>query len=267
MLLTIDCGNTNIVFALHRGETQLASWRTVSDSRKTVDELVSWLYPLMQLEGYQPSDVTGAILASVVPAARRALEGLCQKLFGLLPLVVGTEAVRLGVPVRVDRPEQVGADRLVNAVAAYARFGGDLVVIDFGTATTFDVIARDGAYEGGVIAPGINLSMEALHNASALLPRITVQQPERVIGKATIPAMESGVFWGYIGMIEGMISRIQAEYGAEMTVIATGGLAPLFERATEVIDHLDSDLTLRGLRMIYELNVNKRNIDGRTRGK
>lgn len=251
MLLVIDCGNTNTVFALYQGEQQRACWRTVTDSRQTIDDLVSWIFPLMQYEGIMPADVSGAILASVVPASRRVLSGLCQKLFGLSLLVVG-EDLQTGLSIRVDRPEQVGADRLVNAVAASVRFEGAVIVIDFGTATTFDVVAADGAYEGGVIAPGIHLSVEALHSASALLPRVSVRKPERVIGKATVPALESGIFWGYVCMIEGLIQRIQNEYGAVMTVVATGGLAPLFKPAIAAIDILDGDLTLRGLRLIYD---------------
>ena len=251
MLLVIDCGNTNTVFALYQGEQQRACWRTVTDSRQTIDDLVSWIFPLMQYEGITPTDVSGAILASVVPASRRVLSGLCHKLFGLSLLVVG-EDVQTGLSIRVDRPDQVGADRLVNAVAAAVRFRRAVIVIDFGTATTFDVVAADGAYEGGVIAPGIHLSVEALHKASALLPRVSVRKPERVIGKATVPAVESGIFWGYVSMIEGLIQRIQNEYGAVMTVVATGGLAPLFKPAIAAIDILDGDLTLRGLRLIYD---------------
>ncbi len=184
-----------------------------------------------------------------------ALATLCSRYFKVAPLVVGEPGVDLGVEIRIDRPDQVGADRLVNAVAAHASFGGPLIVIDFGTATTFDVIGSDGAYEGGVIAPGINLSLEALDHAAAKLPRIALKEPpQRVIGQATVPAMESGAYWGYVGLIEGLVTRIKGEYGQSMKVVATGGLASLFARATDSIDAVDADLTLRGLLAIHRAN-------------
>jgi type III pantothenate kinase len=174
-------------------------------------------------------------------------------------MVVGDASVEIGVRILVDEPDEVGADRLVNAASAHARFGGPLIVVDFGTATTFDVVDRDGNYCGGVIAPGVNLSLDALHMAAAKLPRVAVQRPEKVIGKRTNSAMMSGVYWGYVGLIEGLLSRIQAEFGDTMIVVATGGLAPLFVDATDTIEHLDSDLTLRGLTEIYRRNLQRRN--------
>ncbi|KLN61487.1 pantothenate kinase [Kiloniella spongiae] len=257
MLLVIDSGNTNVVFAVYDGHDQKGHWRATSDSKKTADEYAVWLTQLMALKGLEPKDITGAILANVVPASNYNLKTLCQSYFSCTPLMVELGKIDLGLKINIDQPEQAGADRLVNAVAGYQRYGGNLILIDFGTATTFDIVGTDGAYEGGVIAPGVNLSIEALYMASAKLPRIDIKAPSQVIGKATVPAMESGIFWGYISMVEGMVQRIRHEYGAPMKVIATGGLAQLFDTATDVIDHIDKDVTLRGLIAIYELNSQK----------
>ena len=172
--------------------------------------------------------------------------------------MVGDRDVRLGLRIDMDRPREVGADRLVNAIAAHKIYGGDLIVIDFGTATTFDVVGADGSYQGGVIAPGINLSLEALHRAAAKLPRIAVERTQTVIGKDTVPAMQAGVFWGYVGLIEGLVRRIVDEYGKPMTVIATGGLAPIFFNATDAIQHADPDITLVGLLEIHRLNIQEK---------
>ncbi len=260
MLLAIDAGNTNILFAVHDSDgVNLGSWRTSTDSRRTADEYVVWLTQLMKLENVKPGQIDAAIIASVVPAAMFALKSLCRRYFQIEPMVVGDPGVEIGIDVRIARPDQVGADRLVNGVAAFNRFGGPLIVIDFGTATTFDVIAADGAYEGGVIAPGINLSLEALDRAAAKLPRIALKgPPERVIGNATVPAMESGAYWGYVGLIEGIVSRIKDEYGPPMKVIATGGLAPLFAQAADCIDEIDPDITMRGLCHIHRINAERR---------
>ncbi len=256
MLLAIDSGNTNIVFAVYDGaDTLRGSWRASTEAKRTADEYAVWLIQLMALDGLTPEDVDGAIIANVVPATMYALKTLCTRYFKVAPLVVGEPGVDVGIAVRVSRPDQVGEDRLVNAVAAFAKHGGPLIVIDFGTATTFDVIGEDGAYEGGVIAPGINLSLEALDRAAAKLPRIAIKEPpQQVIGQATVPAMESGAYWGYVGLIEGLVARIKAEYSRAMTVVATGGLAPLFARATECIEEVDLDLTLRGLLAVYRAN-------------
>ncbi len=254
MLLAIDSGNTNIVFAVYDGDERRGEWRSSADPSRTADEYAVWLTQLMALEGLTRDDISDAIIANVVPAAAYSLRALCRDYFTSEPLIVGEPGVELGVEALVDHPEEVGADRLVNTVGAYQRHGGPLIVIDFGTATTFDIIDDEGNYYGGVIAPGINLSLEALHVAAAKLPRIAVKQPERVIGKATVPAMQSGVFWGYIGLIENIVRRVAEEYGADMKVVATGGLAPLFAEATEAIDHLDPELTMRGLLEIYRRN-------------
>lgn len=255
MLLAIDSGNTNVVFAVYdEADALRGAWRASSDAHRTADEYAVWLTQLMALEGLTPGDIDGAIIANVVPAAFYDLKTLCSRYFGTAPLVVGEPGVTLGIEVAIERPEQVGEDRLVNAVAAHARYDGPLIIIDFGTATTFDVIGADGSYQGGIIAPGIHLSIEALDRAAAKLPGVGIRRPKSVIGKATVPAMESGVYWGYVGLIEGLVARIKAEYGESLTVIATGGLAPVFADAADVIQHIDQDLTLRGLLAVYRAN-------------
>jgi type III pantothenate kinase len=255
MLLAIDAGNTNIVFAVFDGEQVRGEWRASTDTDRTADELGVWLTQLLTIEGLKREDIHAAIIASVVPAMVFSLKTLCRRYFRCDPLVVGGEGVNLGINILLDRPEEVGADRLVNAVAAHKCYQGPMIVIDFGTATTFDVIDTEGNYCGGAIAPGINLSLEALHMAAAKLPRVAIGRPRQVIGKATVPAMQSGIFWGYVGLIEGLVKRIQEEYGSDMLVVATGGLAPLFAESTRVIHKLDPDLTLRGLLEIHRRNA------------
>ena len=252
MLLAIDSGNTNIVFAVFdHDDTVLGEWRSSTDANRTADEFGIWLEQLMQLEGLTRDRINSAIIATVVPATLFSLKTLVRKYFKCEPLVVGEPNVDIGIPVRA---QQVGADRLVNALAAHEKYGGPLIVVDFGTATTFDVVDSDGGYCGGVIAPGVNLSSEALHQAAAQLPRVAVERPETVIGTSTVPAMQSGIYWGYLSMVEGLISRIQAEYGEPMKVIATGGLSVLFADATDAIHVTDPDLTLTGLVEIYRRN-------------
>lgn len=258
MLLAIDSGNTNIVFAVFDGDSVHGEWRSSTTTERTADEFGVWLTQLMSLSGMHPRDIKAAIIATVVPATLFSLKTLCRKYFGCEPLVVGEPEVELGLSVLLDRPEEVGADRLVNAVAAHKFYTGPLIVIDFGTATTFDVVDAQGNYCGGAIAPGPNLSLEALHAAAAKLPRVAIGRPKQVIGRATVPAMQSGVFWGYVGLIEGLVSRIQAEFGTPMTVVATGGLAPLFMDATRVIQHIAPDLTLKGLLEIHRRNDRSR---------
>ena len=257
MLLAIDSGNTNIVFAIYDGDERRGEWRAASDAKRTADEYAVWLTQLMAISGLSRDDVTAAIIATVVPETLFDLKSLCRNYFDTEPMIIGDPSVDIGVGILVNEPDEVGADRLVNAASAHWRYGGPLIVIDFGTATTFDIVDEKGNYYGGVIAPGINLSLDALHLAAAKLPRVAVQRPETVIGKRTIPAMMSGVYWGYVGLIEGLLSRIQTEFGSTMTVVATGGLAPLFAEATEAIQHLDSDLTLRGLAEIYQRNMTR----------
>jgi len=245
--LVIDAGNTNIAFAIYTGETRRGRWRIATDSRRTADEYAVWLTQLMQLDGLDRRTVDAAIIASVVPGVTANLRRLCARYVLAEPMVAGEGGIGYDIPVRLDHPEEIGADRLVNAVAAHERYGGPCIVVDFGTATTFDIVAADGGYEGGVIAPGIHASMDALHASAAKLPGVAIKRPARVIGTSTVPAIQSGVFWGYIGLIEGLIQRITAEHGGRPTVIATGGLASMFDAETTAIDHVDGDLTLRGL--------------------
>jgi type III pantothenate kinase len=255
MLLAIDAGNTNIVFAVHDGKEIRAEWRAVTKTSRTADEYAILLKQLLDTRGLRFEDIDSAIIATVVPAALFDLRQLCKRYLNCEALVIGDPNVTLGIGVNVDRPEAVGADRLVNAVAAHATYKGAVIVVDFGTATTFDIISAKGDYEGGVIAPGVNLSAEALHQGAAMLPRVAVQRTQSVIGKDTVPAMQSGLFWGYIGLIEGIVARIKAEYGEPMIVVATGGLATPFHRQTPAIDELDPDLTIRGLILIHERNT------------
>lgn len=253
MLLAIEQGNTNTLFAVHDGEKWIAQWRSATDSSRTADEYAVWLSQLLQMQGLELAILDGCIISSVVPQSIFNLRNLSRRYLHKEPLVIGENA-RLGVEVRIDKPSEAGADRLVNAIGAHVAYQGVLIVIDSGTATTFDVVAEDGAFEGGVIAPGINLSMEALHLAAARLPRVAIQKPRRVIGRDTVSAMQSGVFWGYIALIEGLIDRIRAEYGKTITVVATGGVASLFEGATNKIDIFDPDLTIRGMLEVWRRN-------------
>jgi type III pantothenate kinase len=255
MLLAIDAGNTNIVFAVCEGKEIRAEWRAVMDQARTADEYAVLLGPLLALAGLSFADVDSTIIATVVPAALFDLRLFCRRYLNCEPLVIGESNVDLGIEINVDRPAAVGADRLVNTVAAHERYKGALIVVDFGTATTFDVVSAAGNYEGGVIAPGVNVSAEALHMAAAMLPRVAIQRTQSVIGKDTVPAMQSGLYWGYLALVEGLVARIRSEYAEPMTVIGTGGLASLFYRQTQVIDHLDADLTVRGLVLIHARNT------------
>lgn len=256
MLLAIDVGNTNCVFALHDGERELAAFRCRTEHARTADEYYVWLQQLMTLNGIV-GRITDVIVSSVVPQVVFNLRVLSDKYFRTRPLVVGKPEVKLGVPVRVDADTTVGADRLVNTVGAFDRYGGDLVVVDFGTATTFDVVGHDGAYEGGVIAPGVNLSLKALSQAAAALPYIDVTHPDKVVGTNTRACMQSGIYWGYIGLIEGLCARIAAERGRKMRVVGTGGLSTLFDQGTDIFDHIDTDLTIHGLVLIHARNSPK----------
>jgi type III pantothenate kinase len=253
MLLAIEQGNTNTMFAVHDGKEWIAQWRTATDSMRTADEYAVWLHQLLEMQGLKLADLDACIVASVVPQSIFNLRNLSRRYLHIEPLVIG-ENVNLGVDVRIEKPSEAGADRLVNAIGAHMTYKGALLVIDSGTATTFDLVASDGAFEGGAIAPGINLSMQALHSAAARLPRVAIQRPLRVIGKDTVASMQSGVFWGYVALIDGLVARIKAEYPEPLTVIATGGVASLFEGATTSIDHFDHDLTIRGLLEIWLRN-------------
>lgn len=265
MLLVIDCGNTNTVFAVYEEgqEAPVGAWRTSTNADRTADEYAVWLTQLMALDDLETNRIESVIIATVVPATLFNLKTLCRKHFEIDPMVIGEKPLEIGIDVRIERPEEVGADRVVNAVSAHALYGGPLIIVDFGTATTFDVVESDGAYAGGVICPGINLSLDALYMAAAQLPRVAIRPPERlpgdndpvrVIGKNTRACMQSGIFWGYVAMIEGLVDRIRTEYGQPMKVVGTGGLAALFADWTPVIEIVDDDLTLAGLRMIHDRN-------------
>jgi type III pantothenate kinase len=257
LLLAIDVGNTNTVFALYRERAPMGQWRISTVRERTADEYAAALTQLMALKGFGQADVGAAVISSVVPQALIPLRSMCREFFDCAAKVVG-ENLAVTIPVLIENPREVGADRLVNAVAAHSRYGGPLIVVDFGTATTFDVIDEDGRYCGGVIATGVNLSLEALHQAAAKLPRIAVEAPPQVIGSSTVTAMQSGVYWGYVSLVEGMVARIKREFGAPMKVIATGGLAGLFAGATDVIEHQDRDLTMAGLVELFYADLAQR---------
>ena len=253
MLLAIDAGNTNLVFALLEDGVIRARWRIATDPRRTADQYAVWLHQLLQLEGHGRDAVDAVIIGTVVPRALHNLEVLARKYFGVEPLVAGRGAAEWGIELDVAEPKSVGADRALNAIAAHAIHQGDLIVIDFGTATTFDVVDRSGAYKGGIIAPGINLSLDALVTAAAKLPRIAIEAPGSVsvIGRTTEEQMLIGIYWGYVAMIEGLIERMKAEIGRPVTVVATGGLATLFDQQTEVFDVIEPDLTVQGLSLLH----------------
>lgn len=254
MLLAIDAGNTNVVFALVREGSIIARWRIATEARRTADEYAVWLSQLLQLEGHDRKDITGVIIATVVPRALHNLQTLARKYFKSEPLIAGQPPVEWGIEIDVKEPSSLGADRAVNTIAAHALFPGDLIVIDFGTATTFEVVDYTGAYKGGIICPGINLSLDALVTAAAKLPRIAIEAPAdtSVIGRDTMSQMHIGIYWGYVGMLEGLVARIKAEVGRPVKVIATGGLATLFEKQTDVFDAVEPDLTIQGLAMLWD---------------
>lgn len=251
MLLAIDVGNTNSVIALYDGDEPSSVWRTSTSSTRTADEYAVWLSGLMGMSGRRFEDVTDCIISNVVPQSMFHLRNLSRRYFNREPLVIAHNNIP-GVAVRIPKPSEAGADRLVNSVGAYIAHGGPLIVVDSGTATNFDIVGRDGAFEGGVIAPGINLSMQALHDAAARLPRVAIERPPKIIGTDTVGAMQTGVFWGYVSLIEGVIDRIREEYGEPMKVVATGGIASLFQGATDRVDVFDAELTIRGLNEIYK---------------
>ena len=253
MLLVVDAGNTNVVCAVHDGSSWRGSWRIATEPQRTSDEYAVWLLTLFNLVGIKPDQIDRTVIGTVVPAALYHLRRLCRDWFHTEPLVARSN-LDWGFTIDVANPSEVGADRLLNTLAAHQAYQGPLIVVDFGTATTFDVVGADGAYQGGVIAPGVNLSIEALHKAAARLPRIGIGRPQAVIGRSTIPAMQSGIYWGYVGLVEGLITRIRSEYEHPLKVIATGGLAPLLAEGTTIIDRIDPDLTLDGLRLLAERN-------------
>ena len=251
MLLAIDIGNTNLVFALCDGAAIRAQWRIHTDAHRTADEYAVWLFTLMARENLTAADITATIISSVVPDANFAIKSFVRSYLTCEPRLVANAEIDFGMKILIDNPRELGADRFINAFAAWSAFKQPLIVIDFGTATTFDVISAAGDYLGGVIAPGINLSLEALQKAAAKLHGISITHPETVIGRTTTTAMQSGIFYGYAGLIEGIVARIKAERGEAMKVIATGGLAPLYASASPAIDLVDADLTIRGLMLVH----------------
>src|SRR5437870_8393611 len=257
MLLAVDAGNTNVVFALVQGREIKARWRIATDPRRTADQYAVWLHQLLELEGYSKQDVSAVIIGTVVPRALHNLEVLASKYFHVEPLIAGQGAAEWPLQLDVDEPQNVGADRALNVIAAHAKHPGDLIVIDFGTATTFDVVSASGAYTGGIIAPGINLSLDALVSAAAKLPRIAIEAPDSdsVIGRTTESQMIIGIYWGYVAMLEGLADRIKRELGHPATVVATGGLATLFDKHTNVFHAIEPDLTIQGLSLLYDIAV------------
>ena len=255
MLLAVDAGNTNLVFALVDGGEIKARWRIATDPRRTADQYSVWLHQLLELEGYARTDVNGVIIGTVVPRALHNLQVLSEKYFHKTAVIAGQGVAAWPMQLDVDEPQSVGADRALNVIAAHAKHQGDLIVIDFGTATTFDVVSATGAYAGGIIAPGINLSLDALVSAAAKLPRIAIEAPQSnsVVGRTTESQMLIGIYWGYVAMIEGLTDRIKRELGRPATVIATGGLAALFDKHTNAFDAIEPDLTIHGLSLLYDM--------------
>lgn len=254
MLLCIDCGNTNTVFSVWDGTRFIATWRISTSHQRTADEYFVWLSTLIAAAKLE-LDITDAIISSTVPRVVFNLRVLCDRYFGCRPLVVGRPGCALPVAPRVDQGTTVGPDRLVNTVAGFDRHGGDLIVVDFGTATTFDVVDTDGAYIGGVISPGVNTSLEALHMAAAALPHVDVTKPQSAVGTNTVACMQSGIYWGYVGLVEGIVRQIRIEKERPMRVIATGGLAPLFHQGTDLFESVEDDLTMHGLVLIHRHNA------------
>ena len=256
MLLAIDCGNTNTVFSIWTGSEFISTWRIATDQQRTADQYYVWLSSLITL-GKIKVDITDVIISSTVPRVVFNLRILADRYFNTRPFVVGKPDCALPVDVRVDEGTGVGPDRLVNTVAGYDLFGGDLILVDFGTATTFDVVDTDGAYVGGAIAPGVNLSLQALHEAAAALPHVDIAKPQRVVGTNTVACMQSGVFWGYVGLVREICNRIKTERARPMKVIATGGLAPLFQQTDALFDAIEDTLTMHGLTVIHNFNIGK----------
>lgn len=258
MLLAIDAGNTNIVFAVYDGDTRVQSWRFKTDAARTADEYAALLNQLLPGANLSFKHIRDAIIASVVPDANFHLRRLCEQYFGCPVRIVGSDALDLDIAINLLKPEEVGADRIVNAIAVKQFYRAPAIVVDFGTATTFDVIDGNNTYCGGVIAPGVNLSLNALHGAAAKLPRVAIKKPQSIIGNDTVSAMQAGIYWGYIGLVEGTINRISAEMGVKPFVLATGGLASLFAGGTSLIEKIDEDLTLKGLVHIHSMNAAKK---------
>ena len=254
MLLAIDTGNTNTLFAIHDGLDWIVEWRIATNSTRTADEYAVWFHQLLKMQNLSFSDITDCIISTVVPQSLFNMRNLARRHLDVEPMVVGDDNVKLPIIAKIDNPKEVGADRLVTAVGALMRYKAPMIIVDSGTATTFDVVDEDGNFVGGIITPGINLSVKALHEAAAKLPRIAIVKPEKVVGTNTVSAMQSGIFWGYIALIDGLIKQIKDEQGVDYTVIGTGGIASLFDGASKAINHYDSRLTIDGLFEIWRLN-------------
>lgn len=257
MLLAIDAGNTNTVFAVSKpGEKPSTLWRIQAQATRTADEYASWLLPLAQQAGFKLTDIKDVIIGSVVPGANADLKRLCETYMGVTPQFIGDAGTSHGINITFPNPEAVGADRIANVMAATAQYKKPMIIIDFGTATKLEVIDDKGSYIGGIIAPGINLSADALHRATAKLPKIDIVKPARVMGTDTISAMRSGIYWGYVSMIEGLVKRLKAETGiTNPFILVTGGLAPIFEGSIEGVDTIDEMLTIKGLHLFYTRNI------------
>jgi len=253
MLLALDVGNTNIVLGLFSGRDLLYHWRIVTRREGTIDEYGILIRELFSLRGVQAKEIGAAVISSVVPPLQATLKEMVEEHFEVSPLLI-EPGVKTGMPILYDNPKEVGADRIVNAVATIERYGKPAIVVDFGTATTFDVISARGEYLGGAIAPGINISAEALFQRAAKLPRIDISRPKAAIGKSTVASMQSGLYYGYLSLVEGMLTRIKAEMGLNPIVVATGGLAQMIVKDSPLVHHIDPLLTLEGLRIIYERN-------------
>jgi type III pantothenate kinase len=253
MLLAIDVGNTNTVIGLFEGSQLVKNWRLTTNAEQTVDEYGILFRNLFEPSGLSASQVKRAILASVVPPLNDTLTRMCQSYFHIDPLVVGP-GIKTGVSLRVDQPKEVGADRIVNSVALFAKYGGPAIAVDFGTATTFDPIDEQGSFLGGAIAPGLKISADALYQRAAKLPRIEIKRPDRVIGKNTIDNIQIGLYYGYLGLVEGILSRMLAELGPRTTVVSTGGFGGIFAKDSTLIHHYDPHLTLVGLQLLAEKN-------------
>ncbi len=253
MLFVVDIGNTNVVLGVFEGETIRAQWRVATEKKRTADEYAIYVRDFFHYENIQLEKIEGSIISCVVPTLLSSFEQVCAKLFGQKALVVGP-GIKTGMPILYDNPKEVGADRIVNAVAAYHRVHDALVSIDFGTATTFDVVSQKGEYLGGVICPGIGISLEALFFFASKLPRIEVAKPRGVVGKNTVESMQSGILYGYTGLVDGLVRRIWKEHGRKMKTIATGGLCEMIAAESETIEEVDQSLTLEGLRLLYQLN-------------